>query len=352
MALIAETSNPSLELALMTMLKHRQDSGGTMGELAPVAVRLGLLQNTLRPRFLDPQLVLFAADHGLAVEGLSQRLAGRTEDTVAGLLAGHSALPVFARQSGLALTLVDCGMASPLQAQDGLLLRKIAHGTRNARRGPAMTVAQAQAAIRAGMEIGGALPGNAVACAGLGLGGDETAALLLSSLTGTPVHELLGVPAQPAAQDLHRLAVVQGALARHRALTDPVEVLAAFGGFETAVMAGVMLVAASKRHLVLVDGLTACAALLVAARISPPVTDYCVFCRSTPHPGLDRALALFHTSPMLNLGLDTLDGTGACLTWPLVRSAAALLGEVTDSASLRTAAADPAAHWQQRQGSA
>ena len=105
---------------------------------------------------------------------------------------------------------------------------------------------------------------------------------------------------------------------------------AAYGGFEIAMMVGLMLVAASKRHLIMIDGMSACAALMVAARIAPTVTDYGIFCRSHNHPGLTRALGLFHTSALLELGMESTDGTGATLAFPLVKSAAALLTEVAE----------------------
>ena len=117
---------------------------------------------------------------------------------------------------------------------------------------------------------------------------------------------------------------------RHEGITDPVEVLAAFGGFEIAMMVGAMLVAASKRHLIMVDGVPACAALLVASRIAAPVTDYVVFCRSHSHPGLDQAMGIFKASALLELGMESTDGTGATLAWPLIHSAAALLSEVVE----------------------
>ncbi len=123
---------------------------------------------------------------------------------------------------------------------------------------------------------------------------------------------------------------MQAAQAEHRDVTDPVEVLAAFGGFEIAMMVGVLLVAASKRHLIMIDGMAACAALMVASRIATPVTDYCVFCRSHSHRGLDQALNLFRASALLELGMESTDGTGATLAWPLVKSAAALLTEVAE----------------------
>jgi nicotinate-nucleotide--dimethylbenzimidazole phosphoribosyltransferase len=155
--------------------------------------------------------------------------------------------------------------------------------------------------------------------------------LVLSRLSGADLSDLL-----IAGHDMdetrlaHLLTITQGAHARHKDVTDPVEVLAAFGGFEIAMMVGVMLVAGSKRHLIVVDGMPACAALMVAARIAPAVTDYCVYCRSHSHDGLDQALALFHASALLELGMESTDGTGATLAWPLVRSAAALLSEVAE----------------------
>ena len=194
-----------------------------------------------------------------------------------------------------------------------------------------MSVEQAQAAIRAGMEIGESLPGNLLAVAGVAVGGHESAALVLSRLAGAPVRELLqSQPDMDADRLNHLLVITQAAQGRHRDITDPVEVLAAFGGFEIAMMVGVMLVAASRRHLIMVDGLPACAALMVAARIAAPVTDYCVFCRSNGHNGLDYALNMFHTTALLELGMESTDGTGATLAWPLVRAAAALLSEVAE----------------------
>jgi nicotinate-nucleotide--dimethylbenzimidazole phosphoribosyltransferase len=214
---------------------------------------------------------------------------------------------------------------------DRLIRRKIAHGTRNARVGLAMSVDHAHAAIRAGMEIGDTLRGNLVAVSGIGVGSHESASLVLSRLTDTPVRDLIVSGPNMNPELLHHLmSIVQAAQTKHKDVADPVEVLAAFGGFEVAVMVGVLLVAASKRHLIMIDGMAACAALLVASRIATPATDYCVFCRSHSHRGLDQALNLFRASALLELGMESTDGTGAALAWPLVKSAAALLTEVAE----------------------
>ncbi len=330
-SLITPTSNPLLEQALRDKLQRRAGTAGTLGELEPLAIRLGLIQNTLKPRFRAPQLLIFAADHGLAVDGVAARQQASTARLVNSLLTSQLPVSVFARIQGLELTVVDCGIAEPMAPHPRLMARKIAHGTRNARVNAAMSVEQAQAAVRAGMEIAEGLKGNAVACAGIGVGSHESAALVLSRLSQTPVRELIISGPDMSQSDLAHLQVVmQGAQGRHRDASDPVEVVAAFGGFEVAMMVGVMLVAASKRQVIMADGMPAFAALMVASQIAPAVTDYCVFCRSHGHHGLDQALSLFQASALLELGMESTDGTGACLAYPLVRSAAALLTEVAD----------------------
>jgi len=336
-SLVSPTSNPLLEKALRGKLERRDALGGSLGELEPLAIRIGLMQNSLKPRFRQPQLMVFAADHGIAVDGIGkQEESARhylrpTRITVQQLLTNQLPLTVFARSQQIDVTVVDCGLADDLATHDRLLMRKIAHGTRNSRVTMAMSLEQAHAGMRAGMEIGDKLPGNAVVLSGIGVGAHESAALVLARLTDSPVRDLLVAGPEMDPERLARLtALTQAAQARHRDITEPIEVLAAFGGFEVAVMVGVMLMAASKRHLLIVDGLPACAALMVASRIAQPVTDYCVFCRSHSHRGLDQALNLFRASALLELGMESTDGTGATLAWPMIKSAAALLTEVAD----------------------
>lgn len=335
-SLVSPTSNALLEKALREKLARRSEVGGSLGELEPLAIRVGLMQNSLKPRFAAPHLLVFAADHGLAVEGIAMPGQGArgvrpTHETVRQLLSHRLPLTAFARAQQLELTLVDCGLAEDLAAHDRLLMRKIAHGTRNCRVTAAMSLEQAHAGMRAGMEIGDKLRGNATLLAGIGVGAHESAALVLARLADTPVRDLVvSGPSMDAQRLAHLMSVLQAVQARHRDVTDPIEVLATFGGFEVAVMVGVMLMAASKRHLLIIDGLPACAALMLAQRIAQPVTDYCVFTRSHGHRGLDAALNLFRASALLELGMESTDGTGATLGWPMIHSAAALLTEVAD----------------------
>lgn len=330
-SIISPTSNPRLERALLDKLARRAERVGSLGELEPLAVRIGLMQNSLKPVLEQPQLLVFAADHGLAVEGITPPQRLLTHQVATQMLQARLPAAVFARHQQVAVTVIDAGIAVELPAHEKLLSRKIAHGTRNARLGPAMSLDQAHAAIRAGMEIGDQLEGNAVLCAGVGVGSRESASLILSRLTDSSVRDLiLAGPHMNAEQFALLMAVAQGAQARHRDVSDPVEVLAAFGGFEIAMLTGLMLVAAGRRHLLMIDGMPALAALMVASRLAPPVTDYCVFCRSHQHQGLDQALSLFRATALLELGMDSTDGTGATLAWPLIRNAAALLTDVPE----------------------
>lgn len=329
--LIPPTAHPALQEALQFKLQRRVDAAGPLGELLPLAMRIGLLQNALRPRLRQPQLLLFVGDHGIAVD-LNPPQHASTTRQVHDVLENRVPLPLFAHQQGLSLHVVDAGLATPLPVSQGVISRKIAHGTRNCRLTSAMSLDQVNAAIRAGMEIAQALPGNVLGCAGLGVGAREAAALVIARVTGRPLHDLVYAGPRMDRDELsHTLAVLQTALNRHGVIEDPVQALATFGGFEMAMMVGAMLKAAEQRSLILVDGLPACAALLIATHIAGPLIDYCLFCRSTDHHGLDTVLAGFESTALLALGLESLDGTGITLSWPLVRAAASLLTDVVDT---------------------
>jgi nicotinate-nucleotide--dimethylbenzimidazole phosphoribosyltransferase len=328
-ALIPPTANVALERKLRGKIEDRRGANLSLGELAPLAVRIGLLQNSETPRLSSAQLVVFAADHGLAVDDIGGPSSRSTVTTVLRLMDESTPLVAIARAQGIELTVVDSGVAETLSPHPRLLLRKIAHGTRNSRLGAAMTTEQAHAALRAGMEIGHALGGDAIACAGIGSGSAQSAALVLACLSGAPLGELIDVEPTPAdAFRNHLLRVLDESRNRHGHLDDPVELLAAVGGFEIAMMTGLMLAGASRRRLVLADGMAASAALMVASAIAPALPEYCLCTRSNSTSALASAFELLGMKPAFDLGIDAVDGTGAVLAWPLLCCAAALLAPV------------------------
>ena len=324
--LIPPVANASLESQLRARLRHIDDPSGPLDPVERLAVQAGLIQNRVDPHFSGPRLVMFAADHGLAVDNIAGSETKSTAATVHCLVTEQLTLASLVRLQGLSLMVVDSGIAEPVEPHEHLHARKIAHGTRNARVGKAMSIEQVQAAIRAGLEIGESLDGNAVACAGIGVGSEQSAALVLSALSKVPVWEFVSAaPSMPEGLLDHIILVLESARQRHIELTDPIELLAALGGFEVAMMMGLMLSAAARRFVIIPDGLPACAALMAASAVAPAVVEYCVHARSNHLRGLDRALSLFKASVSAEVGMDAIDGTGASLTWPLVATAASLL---------------------------
>src|SRR5437660_76274 len=148
--LIPPTANSLLEAALREKLAHKRAKVGSLGEIEPLALRLGMVCNSLRPRMTSGRLVVFAGDHGLAVDAIEAGRDASVLATLQALLDERLPLAVFARQNGLELSVIDSGLARDLPPHEKLLARKIAHGTRHARLGAAMSVEQAHAALRAG----------------------------------------------------------------------------------------------------------------------------------------------------------------------------------------------------------
>ena len=333
------TITPTADAALQVRLQHKIDLKtkplGALGRLECLALQLGLIQRSETVVLMQPQVVVFAADHGVAAEGVSAFPPAVTMQMVANMLAGGAAINVFARQHGFALQVVDAGVAAEMPAHPQLLQRKVAFGTRNLCVEPAMTLEQVKTALHAGMHIVQALPGNVVAFGEMGIGNTSAAALLLARLAGV---SLLDATGRGTGLSDEQLALKQRALARalarNPAATEPLQALADVGGFEIAMMTGAMLQAAADRHVVLVDGFIAGAAALVAHALAPAVKDYLVFSHRSAERGHDLLLAHLDARPLLALDLRLGEGSGALLAWPLVQSAAAFLNEM---ASFETA---------------
>ncbi len=319
--------------ALATRLQHKIDNKtkpqGALGQLERLALQIGLIQRSDSLKFEAPQMVVFAADHGIAAEGVSAFPQAVTVQMVGNMLAGGAAINVFARQHGFALQVVDAGVAADLADHPQLLKRKIAAGSHNICNGPAMSLAEAGQALQAGMAVVRSLPGNVVAFGEMGIANTSAAALLLARLAGLPLADVVGRGTGLGdAQLAHKQAVLERALARHAGVREPLAVLAALGGFEIAMMAGAMLQAASERRVVLVDGFIAGAAALVACALAPQLRDYLVFCHCSAERGHHLLLAHLKATPLLDLDMRLGEGTGALLAWPLLQSAALFMAEM------------------------
>jgi nicotinate-nucleotide--dimethylbenzimidazole phosphoribosyltransferase len=332
---IPDISNSPLAQRLQHKLDHKTKPLGSLGRLEALALQIGLVLDTEAPQLLQPQLVVFAADHGLAARGVSAYPSDVTWQMVENFLAGGAAVSVLARQHGLALTVVDCGVARDIAPREGLVIRKVGLGTADSSAGPAMTAAQCDEALTNGRAVVKNLPGNALLLGEMGIGNTSSASMLLARLTGQDLAECVGAgTGLDDAGIAHKRGVLQEVLDLHAEATQPMQALAAFGGFEIATMVGAVLEAAAQRRVIVVDGFISTAAVLVAQKVQPHVTQCCVFAHRSGECG--HALMLRHLGPgpsqparaLLDLGLRLGEGSGAALAWPLLVSACALLREM------------------------
>ncbi|RZI57946.1 MAG: nicotinate-nucleotide--dimethylbenzimidazole phosphoribosyltransferase [Rubrivivax sp.] len=333
---------PSLhDAALATALQHRIDRKtkplGSLGRLEGLMLRLGLIQGTEQPALVEPQMMVFAADHGLAAHGVSAFPSDVTWQMVENFLAGGAAVSVLARQHGLQLSVVDAGVRHTFQPRPGLLIAKIAMGSRDMLAGPAMTADECATAVAAGKTLMQKRPGNALLLGEMGIGNTSSAALLLSRLGGYPLADCVGRgTGLDDAQLRHKLSVLARVLERHPRANEPLAALAALGGLEIAMMVGAVLQAALERRVIVVDGFITGAAVLVAAKLQPAVLERCIFAHRSNEQGHRLMLDTLHAQPLLDLGLRLGEGSGAALAWPLLESACRVLAEMAsfDSAGV------------------
>ncbi len=326
-------------LALQTQLDNKTKPLGSLGQLETLARQLGEILQSGAPVLDQPQLLVFAGDHGLAAQGVSAYPRDVTWQMVENFLAGGAAVSVLARQHGVALTVVDCGVrhdfVQPGQAaRPGLLVRKIAAGTADASQQPAMTAAQCDAAIAQGAAIMDALPGNVLLLGEMGIGNTSAAALLLSRLAGIDIAQCTGAGTGLDAEAiLRKTGVLAGVLQKHAQALSPLQAMAAFGGFEMATMLGTVLQAAQERRVIVVDGFITSAVVLVAQALRPHVLQRCVFAHRSGEKAHGLMLERMGVRPLLDLGLRLGEGSGAVLAWPLLQSACLILREMASFAA-------------------
>ncbi|TDV14493.1 nicotinate-nucleotide--dimethylbenzimidazole phosphoribosyltransferase [Paraburkholderia caballeronis] len=327
-----EPLDTSLRDTLQHLIDTKTKPPGSLGRLEGLALQLGMIQRTTRPRIERPAMIVFAGDHGIAEEGVSPYPQAVTVQMVANFVAGGAAINAFSGVAGLTLEIVDAGVATPLPASPTLIDAHIGRGTRNFAREPAMSRDDAIAALAAGaarVRHHAALGTNVIGFGEMGIANTSSAACLMSRLCGVPVAECVGRgTGLDDAGVAKKRDVLAAALERHADVRDPLDVLATFGGFEIAMMAGALLAAAQARMVILVDGFIATSALVVADALARNVRDYCVFAHASNEAGHRRMLDYFGARELLALDLRLGEGTGAALAVPLLRAAAAFVNEM------------------------
>ncbi len=334
---VSDLDDPALRDTLQTTLDRKTKPVGSLGRLEGIALRIGLILRTAAPVLESPQMLVCAGDHGLVKRGVSAYPQDVTWQMVENYLAGGAAVSVIARQNGIALSVADCGVAHDFAPRDQLLVRKVGYGTADCTQGPAMTDDQCALAIRNGQTLVQALPGNALMLGEMGIGNTSAASLILARLCQIDIAACTGAgTGLNNAGVLRKTNILRQALAAHPEATAPLDVLAAFGGFEMATMVGAMLQAAAENRVILVDGFIVTAALMVAARVEPRVLQRCIFAHRSGEPGHQFMLDALGAKPLLDWGMRLGEGSGAAVAWPLLQSACTVLRDMAsfDSAGV------------------
>jgi nicotinate-nucleotide--dimethylbenzimidazole phosphoribosyltransferase len=314
---------------------------GALGVLEDASVALCGIQAACPPRRLaTPAVAVFAGDHGVHAQGVSPWPQEVTASMVANFRAGGAAVNVLARQAGADVVVVDMGVAADLEPGPDLLDHKVRPGTSDLALGPAMTRQEAVEGLLAGVSVADLLVdrGHDVLLTGdMGIANTTASAALVAALTGALPEAVTGRGTGIDETVLARkVEVVVRALRARPVTADPVETLASLGGFEHAGLAGFILGAARRRVLVILDGVIAGAAALVAQALAPAVAGYCFAGHRSVEPGHAVALAQLGLRPLVDLDLRLGEGTGALLALPLVEAAGATLREMAtfDSAGV------------------
>ncbi|MFD6173231.1 nicotinate-nucleotide--dimethylbenzimidazole phosphoribosyltransferase [Streptomyces coeruleorubidus] len=322
--------------------KRMTKPAGALGMLEIISAQLSGLSRQCPPPIPEPAAVaIFAGDHGVHAQGVTPWPQEVTAQMVANFLGGGAVCNAFATQVGAEVCIVDVGVAADLPATPGLLPRKIRAGTSDMTTGPAMTREEAKQAIEVGIDTARDLvaAGNKALLTGeMGIGNTTASAALISVFTGADPAEVTGRGTGINDETLARKTeVVRRALELHQPdPADPVGVLAAIGGFEHAAIVGLLLGGASLRTPVILDGVSAGAAALVARAIAPEVLAACIAGHRSAEPGHVAALNKLGLRPLVDLDLRLGEGTGALLALPLVQSTARAMHEVAtfDSAGV------------------
>ena len=306
---------------------------GSLGRLEEVAVHyLGIIGKVSPPR-LDPVVFTLAADHGVTAEGVSAYPQSVTAQMVKNFVHGGAGVNVLARHAGASLRLVDMGVAGDLNQYAGLLNHKIAYGTKNFLREPAMSREQALQSIQVGRDLAKAACAdgkNLLAVGEMGIGNTTASAAIASVLTGQSVEHVTG--RGTGVDDEHlkqKISVIEQALALHRPTpSDGLEVLTKVGGFEIGGMAGLMLGAAACRVPVVLDGFITGASALIAVALEPRCREYLIASHLSQEPGHRIVLDHLGLEPLLDLRMRLGEGTGACLAVTLIHAALKIYSEM------------------------
>ena len=305
---------------------------GALGMLEKLALQIAIIQQKSSPTLVKPHLIVFAADHGLAREGVSKYPPEVTYQMVLNFVAGGAAINVFSKQNGFTLQVVDAGVLGNFPPTLPIIHQKIAYGTKSSLHESAMSLSEAEKCIELGAKVTQNIfeqGCNVIGFGEMGIGNTSSASLLMSKICDIPLVDCVGRGTGMDDEGLkHKISVLANVLNKHQETESTLQTLANLGGFEIVQMVGAMLQAAQNQMIILVDGFIATSAFLVAHAFEPNVLDYAIFCHQSDESGHKKMLEFLNVEAILKLNLRLGEGTGCVLAYPLIQSAVNFLNEM------------------------
>lgn len=334
-----------IDMSMEQKIQHHLDSltkpQGSLGMLEEIAKRYCMSKGTVSPKLEKKMIFTFAADHGVVEEGVSAYPKEVTPQMVLNMLNGGAAINVLASHANASVKVVDIGVDYDFDDAPNLIKRKIAKGTRNIRKEPAMDKAQAIRAIEVGIELSEEAAKQGVDILGtgdMGIGNTTPSAALYAALIPEKVENVTGRGTGIDDEVFKRkIEVIKDALEVNKdKLNSPIEALAALGGFEIAGICGLILGGAANKIPVVVDGFISSAGALVAYRINPMIKDYLFFSHKSQEAGHSKFLEWMGVKPILDLGMRLGEGTGAALAMTIIEASVKIYNEMAtfDSAGV------------------
>ncbi|HSF34311.1 MAG TPA: nicotinate-nucleotide--dimethylbenzimidazole phosphoribosyltransferase [Candidatus Tectomicrobia bacterium] len=319
---------------------------GSLGRLETLACQVAGISGSVRPRLTERLVFVLAGDHGVTAEGVSAYPSDVTAQMLYNFVHGGAAINVLARQVGARVVVVDMGVGVDLPALPELVSKKVHRGTRNFVQEPAMTPDQALTCVETGIELAEAevrARQTWVVTGDMGIGNTTASSAIIAAMTGEPVERVTGRGTGVSGAALARkAAVIKEALDKHQPRAkDALDVLCKVGGFEIGGLAGIVLGAAARHCPVVLDGLIATAAALLAVGLVPTAREYLIAGHRSAEPGHSVALQALGLEPVLDLELRLGEGTGGVLALPVLEAACRLLDEMATFEEAGVATDDP-----------
>lgn len=325
-------SRTDISKLLQQKIDNKTKPTGSLGILESLAKQIGIVFQTLEPKITKPNIVVFAADHGIANHGVSAYPQDVTRQMVNNFLEGGAAINVFCKQNNIALTIVDAGVNYDFSTNTSLISAKIGKGTRSFLQDPAMSQSELDLCFAKGAAIVNSIFEIGCNCIGfgeMGIGNTSTASVLMSVLLELPIEYCVGNGTGVVDEKLiQKQNILKKALENYNGPNDLQSKLAYFGGFEIMQMASGMLQAKENNMLILVDGFICTVAFLIAYKMNPSVKENAIFCHSSAEQGHQKILDYLNVQALLQLDLRLGEGTGCAVAFPIIQSAVCFLNEM------------------------